>query len=263
MGREIGEFGLAQDMIRAIQKVVRDEMNRLRPNPRYARVMEINEEDRSCVVSFIGEGDNPVRVPYGSVKPSDVGQEVRIGGTAADRRIEDVRGPDSSESRVMTLEEQLAERQFAFVRARMIGGPSLNNTSDTKLPFVQTPQPPLGIESDTSGGWVAPMDGYYDLSAKVGLDGSTGVSEAWAFLRILRGGGPIATVDQDTFGQDPEEGAQYGYSLNMRGLWYMNAGDVAAVYGRGRGGASIQVGYSYFEMRLYAAIPRAQLPQTG
>lgn len=262
MGRPLGEFGLAQDMIRAIQKVVRDEMNRLRPNPRYARVMEINEEDRSCLVSFIGEGDNPVRVPYGSVKPSDVGQEVRIGGVAADRRIEDVRGPSSSESRVMTLEEQLAERQFAFVRARMIDGPNVGAGSDTKMPFIVTPQPPLGIASDQLGGWIAPVDGYYDLSARVGFMGTTSSGEGEVYLRVMRAAGGSENVDQNFFGISPGEGGRMNrFSVETKGLWFMNAGDVAAVYARGRN--ATQADASYFEMRLYAAIPKAQLPETG
>lgn len=263
MARGMGAFSLAQDVIEAIRSVVREELNKQRPKPRYATVQSINHEDRSCMVNFIGEGDNPVRVPFGSVAPATVGQEVRIGGTATDRTIEDVRGPSNVEDRAQTLEENIVERQFAFVYARLA---ATMNVSDTvrKVPFTSTPQAPIGVTSDSTGGWRANVSGYYEMDSKVNILGDNGTTESRMWLQIVpAGGGAPYDIDHDeefimfTDGS----GARGRFSNRVGALWYLNAGDVATVMLWRDQSREVYADSSYFRMRLVAAIPQQQFPE--
>ena len=262
MARSLKDFALAQEIIQVVRKEVASELDRRRPKPRYARVQSINPDDRSCTVSFIGEGDNPVRVPYGSVAPAAVGQEVRIGGTADDRRIEDVRGPSDVEDRTMTLEEQIVERQFAMTYARLAVDMGVGATV-VKLPFTSTPQAPLGIETDSVGGWRAPVSGYYELDAKVASVGTNRLTEARTWLQIKPVGTAAYDIDYDNFYVNLNDGAGAvgRFSTKVSALWYMNAGDIASVNHWNDANRSVFAVGSYFKMRLIGAIPQAQFPE--
>lgn len=261
MARSLGAFALAQDVIEAIRSVVREELAKQRPRARYATVQTINREDRSCTVNFIGEGDNPVRVPFGSIAPAVVGQEVRIGGTASDRTIEDVRGPSNVEDRTQTLEENIVERQFMHVYARLPVNQPVGTTV-VKLPFTSTPQAPTEITTDSTGGWRAIVSGYYELDAKVGFLGDNGTTEAKLWLNIKPNSGAAYDVDYDSYYlKNGNEGALGRFTLKVGALWYLNAGDIAQVNAWQEETRSVWADGSYFQMRLVGAIPQTQFPE--
>lgn len=260
-GKGFGAFALAQEVIQAIRSIVKEEMARERPNPRYARVQDIDPVDRSCIVSFIGEGDNPVRVPYGSVAPAEVGQEVRIGGIASDRRIEDIRGVSDTESRVMTLEEKIVERQFAMVHSRLAVTEFAVGAGVVKLPFTTTPQAPTSIATDSTGGWTVPVDGYYDIDSKVGLVGDNGTTESKIWLHVHPLAGVDYDLDYDTFYHLSGSGNAVGrFSLRVGALWYLNQGDTVYVNAWQEETRSSFQDASYLKMRLVAAIPQTEFP---
>lgn len=87
-----------------IRKMVQSEIDKSRPAPRYAVVNSINLEQKYCMVTYNGE-DVSVRVPFNSVIPNEVGQEVRIEGTAADRYIAAIRGTSKIESQLIETTE--------------------------------------------------------------------------------------------------------------------------------------------------------------
>lgn len=256
MGRGLEEFALAQEVIQAMRKVVKDEVARLLPNSRYARVLDINTDDRSVTVSFIGEGDNPVRVPYGSVAPAEVGQEVRIGGTANDRRVEDVRGVSNVEGRIMTLEDQIVERQFAIVNARLAADLNVG-TGVVKLPFTSTPQAPVSMTTDSLGGWVAPVSGYYDIDSKVSAVGDNNTTEGKLWLHVKPLSGAEYDIDYDSFWHLSGSGNALGrYSMKVGANWYLNQGDIVWVNAWQEDTRLVSMDGSYLKVKLYAAIPQ-------
>lgn len=80
-----------------VRTAVKSELNRLSPAPRTARVVSIHE--RHCMVTYTGES-TVVKVPYNNLAPSYEGQVVLIDGPAGDRRIVEVMGRTSIESRI-------------------------------------------------------------------------------------------------------------------------------------------------------------------
>lgn len=85
-----------------VRSKVEEEVNRLRPGPRTARVVEIMEQH--CTVQYSGE-DTIVKVPYNNLKPTSSGQVVLIDGPMGDRRIVEVMGRTSFESRIEATED--------------------------------------------------------------------------------------------------------------------------------------------------------------
>lgn len=81
----------AMGMRDVIAAIADKRINSLRPETSYAVVQEINREQRSARVLYMGDTD-PVTVALGSIEPATVGQTVRIGGTLGHRYVEDVLG---------------------------------------------------------------------------------------------------------------------------------------------------------------------------
>lgn len=88
-------------MNRVIRKAAVQEIARIRPEPRTARVVEIREGH--CLVTYTGE-NSVVKVPYNSLAPSYVGQVVLIDGPMGDRRIVEVLGRTTFEGRIEEVE---------------------------------------------------------------------------------------------------------------------------------------------------------------
>lgn len=76
---------------RAIVYICERVVNRMRPAPSYAEVVEIDHVARTCRVRYAVDAD-PVTVAMGSIMPSRPGQVVRIEGVTGDRYIVDVLG---------------------------------------------------------------------------------------------------------------------------------------------------------------------------
>lgn len=96
-----GSLHTAAAMNKVIRNAAVQEVNRVRPEPRTARVVEIGEGH--CLVTYTGE-DTVVKVPYNNLAPSYVGQVVLIDGPMGDRRIVEVMGRTSFEGRIESVE---------------------------------------------------------------------------------------------------------------------------------------------------------------
>lgn len=84
-----------------VRDAVKSELNRHSPAPRTANVVSIH--DRYCMVTYTGES-TVVKIPYNNLAPSYEGQVVLIDGPAGDRRIVEVMGRTSIESRIDEVE---------------------------------------------------------------------------------------------------------------------------------------------------------------
>ncbi|AOE44535.1 minor tail protein [Gordonia phage Jumbo] len=93
---DLGELVIAEKLDRYTRARVASEVAKLRPAPRYAVVKSINTEESYAEVSYVGE-DSVVKVPFGNIAPTVVGQEVRIEGVTGDRYIAAVRGTSNLE----------------------------------------------------------------------------------------------------------------------------------------------------------------------
>lgn len=90
---ELGDFKIAAGLRDAIRKIVRNELDRVRPGYLYGQVSSIDPATRTVEVLYPGETE-PVRMPYmGAAEPSAVGQRVKIDGKPGDRHVVDVIGP--------------------------------------------------------------------------------------------------------------------------------------------------------------------------
>lgn len=88
----LGDYVFALEMRDVLQQLVAAEIEKQRPQYRYAEVQSFTRSLRKCVVQFTGESSN-VTVNMGSIQPQSVGQIVRIDGVAGDRFVADVMGP--------------------------------------------------------------------------------------------------------------------------------------------------------------------------
>lgn len=147
------------------------QIDRKRPAPRYAVVKTINEEDRSVGVVFVGDDeDNIVRVPYNSVKPSAIGQAVKVGGPANDRVVEDTRGPDEDEARLDALTARIEHlEKKAYANSKPTADFSLT-TTPSMLPFnLATGVEPFNVDMAATGSHTISIPGDYRYHATVGL----------------------------------------------------------------------------------------------
>lgn len=91
-------FNTAVKIDQLIRSRVLSVMEQERPPDRYARVASIDTTTRTAEVVYVGDPpDNAVRVPYGSVEPTGIGQEVLISGGKHNRYILSLRGRSSTD----------------------------------------------------------------------------------------------------------------------------------------------------------------------
>lgn len=88
---DLGTAAKVRDLVRSIAK---QEIEKLRPNPRYGTVDSIDTTNRVCSVVY-PESTGSVPVKMGVIRPSAVGQVVRVEGPPNDRHVADVLGTAS------------------------------------------------------------------------------------------------------------------------------------------------------------------------
>lgn len=91
MAKSMKEFSYSLELRDVVNRIIRDQVNKLRPRYRYATVVLIDRVNRKCTIIYNGE-TNEVIVNMGSVQPKDIGQTVRIEGIGTDKYIADVMG---------------------------------------------------------------------------------------------------------------------------------------------------------------------------
>ncbi|ANA87261.1 minor tail protein [Gordonia phage Kampe] len=133
------EFAAQLDSI--IRKTVRAEIDKNRPAPRYAVVNSINLAQKYCMVTYTGETDS-VRVPFNTVIPNEVGQEVRIEGTPGDRYITAIRGTSKLEQDTdnATGAAQTAQEQAQSASEAAEAASNQANNVEAQL-FTRTTRP--------------------------------------------------------------------------------------------------------------------------
>lgn len=85
------EFSFSTKLRDVVTKMIENTVNKLRPPDRYGVVSTIDAANLKCGVVLNGE-TNAILVNMGSIKPTFVGQSVRISGGQSDRYISDVFG---------------------------------------------------------------------------------------------------------------------------------------------------------------------------
>lgn len=87
--KTFADYSLATQMRDVITQIATKVIEDLRPRDVFAKVVTIDAANARCEVQFRGEPDT-VFVPMGTIRPSVVGQRVRISGPKGDRFISDV-----------------------------------------------------------------------------------------------------------------------------------------------------------------------------
>lgn len=85
----MGDFEFALQMRELIKQIIADELAASRPIMRYGKVDSIDRVAYKCGVIFVGDV-LPVTVSMGALKPSAIGQIVRVEGIGSDRYITDI-----------------------------------------------------------------------------------------------------------------------------------------------------------------------------
>jgi hypothetical protein len=85
------DFSYAAKFIGLMKKIAREQIEELRPKPKYAEVLSIDRPNRKCLVLYPGEVDG-VWVTMGALQPYGEGVHVRIEGVPNDRYITDILG---------------------------------------------------------------------------------------------------------------------------------------------------------------------------
>lgn len=115
---DINKYSSANKVKKSIEKIALSAIERERPAPKTAQVKEINLIDKYAMVVYLGEPeDNIVRVPFNNNVPSYIGQWVRIGGTASDRKIEEIMGATLNDTTVQEHSERLAAVETIALKA--------------------------------------------------------------------------------------------------------------------------------------------------
>lgn len=149
---DLGEYGIAVDVEKAIRTIVRSEIDKQRPKDRQAEVMSINLQAKTCQVIFVGETDL-VTVPFTTTAPSAVGQFVSIGGTTHDRHIVDVLGTSRVENELRPV--------IAVMKS------SDGSSSASKFDF-EVKELVQGIDVTTNQAEITIIrDGYYRMMFKI------------------------------------------------------------------------------------------------
>ncbi|WKW85485.1 minor tail protein [Rhodococcus phage Reynauld] len=231
---DLNDFGSALDVAKAMRRVSRREIDRQRPPSRWAIVTDIDRATRSCMVAFLGDSEeDSVRVPYTSVIPSRVGQEVKIGGPSNDRVIESIRGETEPETRLFALEDGMDVRQVMACNYGLQLDYPLTRNVQMDIPFNRAMWDPLNMADPVNGTFLIPRYGYYDINVKVGFDGSAMdtrdfLARAWIYC-LPAGGGPRLELAYDAYyyyrGSD-DDGALVGeISLSFSELPHLFPGD--------------------------------------
>jgi len=165
MAKTFGNYSLAKGVKETVEKIATDKVNQLRPPSKTAIVDQINTEEKYCMVTFVGESLS-VKVPYNNVAPSYVGQYVRVGGPANDRRIEEVLGVTETEDMLAQYERRLQHlEQIAYANAR----PTADFDAGVSVPKVpmNTIIVAKNIEVNSLGEFVISIPGVYEYYARV------------------------------------------------------------------------------------------------
>lgn len=166
MDKSFGNFSLAKDIKKTVEKIASDKVEQLRPALKTAIVDSINTDDKYCMVTYVGESLS-VKVPYNNVAPSYVGQFVRVGGPANDRRIEEVLGQTDSEDRLGQLERRCA---YLELKAYAIAKPTADFDATTgvpKAPINSIIGTPKNIDVNSLGEFTVSIPGMYEYYARV------------------------------------------------------------------------------------------------
>lgn len=225
---EWGEFKTAQDIEKAIRRIVTDELNKQRPVARYAVVNSIDLVDRSIMGTFIGD-DLPVRLPFLDTIPADVGQEVRVTGIGSDRVVDGVRGSSDAEARVASTETEMELRAPSFGSFYRLLNGSLGS-GVTKLAWTGNVFEPVNFPALIAGTTEAifPTDGYYEVSLTVSYSGA---SDKNFYVQVL----PAAGGEFDLFviGSQFTDCGVDDISVSGRKTWYFREGDRICVNAAG------------------------------
>lgn len=83
------EYKNAVKFLALVRRVCAQVIETERPRIKYGIVQSINYTTRTAMITYVGEVD-PVKVPFGYIAPSAVGDKVRVDGPKNDRYIVDV-----------------------------------------------------------------------------------------------------------------------------------------------------------------------------
>ena len=167
--QSLGDFNLAKKVKASIEKVAKDKVEQLRPALRTAIVDSIHTVEKYCMVTYVGEVLS-VKVPYNNVAPSFVGQFVRIGGPANDRRIEEVLGITDSEDRLALLEKRCARLELQAYAYAMPTAPFNSTAGVPKAPINQIIGTPKNIDVDSLGQFTVSIPGHYEYNVRFQTD---------------------------------------------------------------------------------------------
>lgn len=166
MNKQFGDFATAKAIKSTVEKIASDKVEQLRPALKTAIVDSINTAEKYCMVTYVGESLS-VKVPYNNVAPSYVGQFVRVGGPANDRRIEEVLGQTDSEDRLGQLEKRCAYlEQKAYAIATATADFSAT-TGVPKAPINSIIGTPKNIDVNSLGEFTVSIPGVYEYYARV------------------------------------------------------------------------------------------------
>ncbi len=189
MDKSFGNFSLAKDIKKTVEKIASDKVEQLRPALKTAIVDSINTDEKYCMVTYVGETLS-VKVPYNNVAPSYVGQFVRVGGPANDRRIEEVLGQTDSEDRLALLEKRCTYlEQKAYAMAQPTA--DFNATTGVpKAPINSIIGTPKNIEVNSLGEFVISIPGMYEYSCRVQTDDFRDTVFDMYVVKLPNGGSP-------------------------------------------------------------------------
>lgn len=90
-----GDFSFSTQLRDAIDQLVANAIERLRPPYRYGLVQTVDPHNRRCTVILNGD-TSPVTVNLGSLVPIAINTVVRVSGIGTDRYVDDIIGNSSS-----------------------------------------------------------------------------------------------------------------------------------------------------------------------
>lgn len=237
------DFATAQALEGVVRSVVRSELARSRPQPRYAVVREIDRATRSCMVTYVGE-DTPVRVPYNGTGPANIGQEVRIEGARSDRVIVDVRGTTETEGRVVDLESEIASRPWLAGRWTLETDWTAPSNGVWGTIPIQRPEgrggwpATAGLTVNSSGEVLIPEDGWYMVIASGAMDVVHTGGTRYLGIGVRLPGEPSATNSKSLPARGGYESSMDEFPMEVTDLLWLPAGSHVMVRGTGSGSQS-------------------------